>query len=161
MKAFARRGDFWSGLALAALGAYVVSQALQWPYMTEDGPGPGFFPRWYGSVMVLLSLWLVVATVMKPGANMMRSDPDTAPKAGKRRELARALVCWAAFVVSIALMPLAGFLVAFALLTWFIVSYLAGQSRVLGLALGIGGSLLFYLVFELALGVELPHGLLF
>jgi putative tricarboxylic transport membrane protein len=154
MKAFARRGDFWSGLALAALGAYVVSQALQWPYMTEDGPGPGFFPRWYGSVMVVLSLWLVASAVMKPG-------PDAAPRPGKRRELARALVCWAAFVGSIALMPLTGFLVAFALLTWFIVSFLARQSHVKGLALGIGGSVLFYLVFELALGVELPHGLLF
>jgi putative tricarboxylic transport membrane protein len=154
MKAFMRRGDFWSGLVLAGLGIYVVGQALQWPYMTEDGPGPGFFPRWYGSVMVLLSLWLVVSSVMKPG-------PDAAPRPGKRKELIRAFVCWAAFVVSLALMPVVGFLVAFALLTWFIVSFLAGQSHVKGLALGIGGSVVFYLVFQLALGVDLPRGLVF
>jgi putative tricarboxylic transport membrane protein len=154
MKAFVRRGDFWSGLALAALGAYIVGQALQWDYTTEDGPGPGFFPRWYGSVMVLLSLWLVATSVMN-------AAPGAQPRPGKRKELLRALGCWAAFVASIAAMPLAGFLVAFTLLTWFIVSYLAGQSHVKGLALGIGGSVLFYLVFQVALGVDLPRGLVF
>ena len=51
-----RRGDFWSGLALAALGAWIVREARGWPYMTEEGPGPGFFPVWYGSLMVVLSL---------------------------------------------------------------------------------------------------------
>jgi putative tricarboxylic transport membrane protein len=153
MKAFARRGDFWAGLVLAALGGYIVSEALQWSYMTEEGPGPGFFPRWYGGVMIVLSLWLVASTVMYPGA-------DAPPKAGKRKELVRALVCWLAFVLCVALMPLTGFLIAFALLTWFIVSFLAGQSHVKGLALGIGGSALFYAIFELALGVDLPHGLL-
>ena len=154
MKAFVRRGDFWSGLALAALGAYIVGQAFQWDYMTEDGPGPGFFPRWYGSVMVVLSLWLVATAVMK-------TAPGSQPRPGKRKELLRALTCWAAFVVSIVAMPYIGFLVAFTLLTWFIVSYLAGQSHVKGLALGIGGSLLFYLIFQTALGVDLPHGLIF
>jgi putative tricarboxylic transport membrane protein len=152
MAPFARRGDFWSGLALAALGAYVVGQALQWPYMGEDGPGPGFFPRWYGSVMLVLSLVLVASAVTK-------RTPDAPVRAVRRRELARAFACWGAFVASIAIMPLTGFLVSFALLTWFIVKVLARQSHVKGLALGIGGSILFYLVFELALGVDLPHGL--
>jgi putative tricarboxylic transport membrane protein len=154
MKAFARRGDFWSGLALAALGAYIVAQALRWDYMTEDGPGPGVFPRWYGGVMLLLALWLVASAVMRPGA-------DGPGRPGKRKELLRAMICWGAFVASIAIMPLTGFLVSFALLTWFIVSYLAGQSNVKGLALGIGGSAIFYVIFQLALGVDLPHGLAF
>ena len=33
--------------------------ALRWTYMGEDGPGAGFFPLWYGGVMVVLSLALV------------------------------------------------------------------------------------------------------
>ena len=44
MAPLARNGDFWSGLVLAALGAYIVGQARAWDYMTEDGPGAGFFP---------------------------------------------------------------------------------------------------------------------
>ena len=31
----------------------------------------------------------------------------------------------------------------------------------MGVALGIGGSAIFYVVFELALGVGLPHGMFF
>jgi putative tricarboxylic transport membrane protein len=152
MPPFARRGDFWSALVLAALGTYVVVQAHAWDYMTEDGPGPGFFPIWYGSAMIVLSLWLVATTVMKPGA---------AGKRVSRSELTRALGTWLAFVVCVASMPIAGFLIAFALLAWFIVRFMAGQSHRMGIALGIGGSALFYVIFELALGVGLPHGLLF
>jgi putative tricarboxylic transport membrane protein len=148
----ARRGDFWSGLALAALGAYIVIQAHAWDYMTEDGPGPGFFPIWYGSAMIALSLWLVANTAMKPAA---------AGKRVTRGELARALGTWAAFVACIALMPVAGFLVAFAVLAWFIVHFMAGKSHRMGVVLGIGGSAVFYLIFELALGVGLPHGMFF
>jgi putative tricarboxylic transport membrane protein len=150
MPPYARRGDFWSGLVLAGLGAYIVIQAHAWDYMTEDGPGPGFFPTWYGSAMVVLSLWLVAATARKPGALGGRVT---------RSELARALGTWLAFVACIALMPFAGFLVAFTLLTWFIVHFMAGKSHRMGLALGVGGSVLFYLIFELALGVGLPHGM--
>ena len=39
MASLARSGDFWSGLALAALGTYIVSEARGWVYMGEDGPG--------------------------------------------------------------------------------------------------------------------------
>src|ERR1700675_1010859 len=105
MNFFARSGDFWSGLALAALGAYVVSEAWTWVYMGEDGPGAGFFPMWYGSAMVVLSLALVAGTVMKKPA---RDEPDEI----RWRDLGRALACWAAFVMSIALMPVVGFAIS-------------------------------------------------
>ena len=34
-----RSPDFWSGLALAALGGYIVNEARRWDYLTPDGPG--------------------------------------------------------------------------------------------------------------------------
>ena len=55
MNSFTRKGDFWAGLVLAGLGIFIVTQAWGWSYMTEEGPGPGFFPLWYGTVMVGLS----------------------------------------------------------------------------------------------------------
>jgi putative tricarboxylic transport membrane protein len=148
---FARSGDFWSGLALAALGAYIVSQAWSWDYLGEEGPGPGFFPLWYGSLMVLLSLSLVANAVRKNAASTPVRWPD----------VRRALVCWAAFVISIALMPLAGFAVSFALLTWFMVAVMARQPQRIALPLAVGGALLFYALFELGLDLSLPRGLLF
>jgi putative tricarboxylic transport membrane protein len=149
MPAFARRGDFWSGLVLAALGAYILFEGSGWTYMGEDGPGPGFFPMWYGGAMVALSLFLVGSTVLRPAAS------GRAPSWG---ELRRALTCWAAFVACVALMKWAGFVVAFALLTWFIVAVMARRPQRVALSVAIGGAVLFYLLFEKALDVGLPAG---
>ena len=79
-----RKGDFWAGLLLAGLGFYIVSQAWAWPYMTEEGPGPGFFPMWYGTVMVALSLLLVAGTVF-------RHDPAAKQKLIRWSEMRRAM----------------------------------------------------------------------
>ena len=149
-----RRGDFWSGLALAALGAYVVLEARQWVYMGEDGPGAGFFPMWYGGAMIVLSLILVARTVFAGGA----SGP---PKAIEWHELSRALACWLAFVACVALMPYLGFSVSFALLTWFMIAVLARQRQRVALPLALGGAAVFYLLFAVALDLSLPKGLLF
>ena len=54
-----KSGDLWSGLALAALGVYIVAEARQWDYLAPEGPGAGFFPLWYGVAMIVLSLALV------------------------------------------------------------------------------------------------------
>ena len=59
MSAFVRKGDFWSGLALVALGAYIVKEAWAGNTWAWTVPGPGFFPLWYGGAMIVLSLLLV------------------------------------------------------------------------------------------------------
>jgi len=152
MPAFARRGDFWSGLVLAALGAYIVFEASGWTYKGEDGPGPGFFPLWYGGAMVVLSLLLVGGTVLRPaGAGHAPTWP----------ELRRALTCWGAFVACVALMKVVGFMVAFALLAWFVVAVMARQPQKVALSVAIGGAVIFYLVFDVALDVTLPQGIWF
>ena len=152
--AWARRGDFWSGLALAALGAYILLEARRWIYLGEDGPGPGFFPIWYGGAMVALSLCLVFRTVLRSP-----HDPSVKQDASKRRELARALTCWLAFVGCIALLPVLGFIPAFALLTWFIVALMFGQPQRIALPLAVGGALGFWAIFAWALDLPLPTGL--
>ena len=154
MGRLARSADFWSGLVLAALGTYIVVAARGWTYMGEDGPGPGFFPAWYGGAMVVLSLALAVGAVLKrhlPGA----SGPF------RWSELGRALACWLAFVACIALMPLLGFPIAFGLLTGFVVAVMARQSQRVALAYAVGGSLLFYAIFVLGLDLALPSAKLF
>jgi putative tricarboxylic transport membrane protein len=155
MSTWMRRGDFWSGLALAFLGAYIVGQARGWVYMGEDGPGAGFFPMWYGGAMIVLSLLLVAGTVLKA------ARASAPPGRVQWRDLGRAFACWAAFVACIALMPLVGFVISFALLTWFIVRVMAGERQRIAIGLAIAGSIAFYALFELALDLSLPRGLLF
>jgi putative tricarboxylic transport membrane protein len=149
-----RSGDFWSGLALAVLGTYIVTEARRWVYMGEDGPGAGFFPLWYGSAMIVLSLLLVAGTVLKRG-------PARSPEAFRWNDLGRAMTCWTAFVACVALMNVVGFAVAFALLTWFIIAVMARRPQRVALPVAIGGALVFYALFEMALDVSLPKGILF
>src|SRR5258706_9611559 len=151
MKPFLRSGDFWSGLVLAALGAYIVVQARGWVYMNEDGPGAGFFPLWYGGIMLVLSLLLVAGSVLKPSK---QSEV-------RWKDVSRAMTCWIAFTLSVALMPIAGFAVSFALLTWFIVKVMCGERQRTAFLVAISGEAGFYALFELGLDLTLPHGLLF
>ena len=151
MKLFLRSGDFWSGLALAALGAYILVQAHGWVYLGEEGPGAGFFPTWYGAAMLVLSLALVAASVFRPAA---RAEV-------KWKDVSRAFACWAAFAVSIAVMPLTGFAISFALLTWFIVKVMCGERQRTAILVAVGGAALFFLLFDVALDLSLPRGLLF
>lgn len=145
------RGDFWSGLTLAGLGAYILSEARGWDYLGPEGPGPGFFPLWYGLAMVVLSLFLVARSVLAK-----RTDAPSEPASWA--DIRRALTCWSALVVSVALLKIAGFVVSFALLSWFIVAVMFRRSQVQAWAIAIGGTALFYLLFDLALGLELPSG---
>jgi len=52
-------------------------------------------------------------------------------------------------------------LVAFAALSWFIVAVMARQPQKVALPVAIAGPILFYLLFDLALDVQLPTGLWF
>jgi len=136
-----RSPDFWSGLALAALGGYIVYTARGWEYLGQDGPGPGFFPLWYGIAMLALSFLL-----------MMKSGGE----AVSWRGAGRAFGAWAAFAVSVAVIKLVGFLIAFIGLTLFIVAVMYRRSPVVAALVAIGVAAGFYAVFPLALGVQLP-----
>lgn len=144
-----RPGDFWSGLALVALGAYIVAEARGWTYMDADGPGAGFFPLWYGIAMVVLSLCLVVRSLGGNGAS----------GASVWRDAARPFACWAALLVCVLLLKLTGFFVAFALLTWFVVAVMFRRPHRLAVPIALAGAVAFELVFDWGLGVGLPSGL--
>ena len=146
-----RSGDLWSGLALAGLGAYILFAARRWDYMTEEGPGAGVFPMWYGGVMLVLSLVLVASAVMKPGKHAQVAWKD----------VSRALVAWVAFVACIALMPVFGFAVSFALLVAFIVKVMCAEKLRTAILVAVIGSAGFYALFEWALDLSLPKGMFF
>ena len=138
-----RRGspDFWSGLVLAALGGFIVFRASGWEYLTPEGPGPGFFPLWYGIAMLALSLYLVVSPTDA------RLDP---------RGCGRALGTWAAIVVCIASLKWVSFVVSFAALVFFMVTLLYRRRTATAALVAIGMAAAFYVLFPLALGVPLP-----
>ena len=141
----ARSADFGSGLALGGLGAYIIVVASGWEYLGPDGPGPGFFPLWYGILMVVLSVMLALSSFSK-------KDNETIDWSGARS----AFITWAAFTVMVAVLKLVGFVIAFAALTFFIVLVMYRKPLKVAAVTAIAIAASFYAIFPLALGVPLP-----
>jgi putative tricarboxylic transport membrane protein len=146
------RGDLISSALLAGLGVFIIVEARRWDYMAPDGPGPGFFPMWYGIAMVALALGLLVAS--------LRGRAGGSGERVNWREVGRALYAWAALTACLALLKVLGFMLSLALLTLFIVSVMYRRPLLHGIAAGVLTSAGFYLLFPLALNVELPVGVL-
>jgi putative tricarboxylic transport membrane protein len=148
-KDIVRNGDVISSAVLAALGVYIVMEARHWAYLGDDGPGPAFFPIWYGIAMIVLSLALIAITI----ANKPKAEtPDW-------QGIGRALITWAAFAICAVLMSWLGFLIAFALLTFFMITFVFRQPPVTAAVVAVLAAAGFYVVFPLALSVALPTGM--
>ena len=139
------QADFWSGLALTALAAYIIVQASGWEYTSQDGPGPGFFPLWYGVAMAVLSLVLVISSAL-------RREPQRV----EWRGAGSAFGLWLALAISVALLKLVGFGIAFAALSLFVVAVMYRRRLRIAVAVALALAAGFYVVFPLALGVALP-----
>ena len=146
-----KSGDLWSGVALAALGLYIIVQARQWEYLGPEGPGPGFFPLWYGVAMLGFSALLIVSNLRRGYSRGNAIDWT---------KLGRALSTWFALAASVALFKPLGFVISFALLTYFIVAVMYRRPLATAALVAVASAGGFYLVFDLALGVPLPVGVL-
>ena len=148
-KSWYMKGDVASGAVLVALGVYIISEARRWNYSGPEGPGPGFFPLWYGIAMVILSLWLVVVSAVRPAAAGAKID---------WRGVGKAMLVWGVFAACTALLKPLGFLTVLALLTLFIVGVMYGKPLKIACVAAAGTTVGFYLLFSLALDVGLPVG---
>jgi putative tricarboxylic transport membrane protein len=146
-----KSGDLWSGVALAVLGLYIIVQARQWEYLGPEGPGAGFFPLWYGIAMLGLALLLIVSQLKRGAARGNAIDWT---------RLGRAFSTWLALAVSVALFKPLGFVISFALLTYFIVAVMYRRPLKTAALTAVASAAGFYLVFDRALGVPLPAGIL-
>ena len=146
------RGEVVSGVVLGALGGYIVSEAVRWEYLGPDGPGPGFFPVWYGAVMIVLSVVLVAQNFISVAA--------AAGKPVKWREVGRVFTVWAGFVACVALLKVLGFVLSFGLFVLFMVAGMYRRPWHVAVSVAAGCTAGFYLVFSFALDVRLPTGVL-
>jgi len=147
-----KTGDIVSGAVLAGLGIFIIAEAARWEYLGPDGPGPGFFPIWYGIAMVALAAVLVVQSLKSRAAET--GEPVN------WREVRRVLIAWGGFVVCVALLKVLGFIVSFGLFVLFVVAGLYRRPLHVALSVAVGCAAGFYLVFPFALDVRLPIGVL-
>jgi len=145
------KSELVAALLLIGLGAFVLARAWDWPYLTPDGPGPGFFPVWIGICIIALAALLVAAQVVRATAR----SPVAAtkwPGAG------RVLAGWAGLMVCVALLETAGFTASFLLLTVFLVMVIFRRRFLPALILGVSASAGFWVLFVKLLKVQLPAG---
>ena len=145
-----KTGDIVSGAVLAGLGVFIIVEARGWEYVGPDGPGPGFFPLWYGVCMVALSVLLVAMSLAQRA-----SVPE---KPVNWREVGRALAAWTGLALCVGLLKILGFLLAFGLFTFFLVAVMYRRPLGTAVAVSVGMPVGFYLLFPVALNVALPVG---
>jgi putative tricarboxylic transport membrane protein len=90
------------------------------------------------------------------------SSASRTPSAGTARvdwrRIGRSLAVWAALAASVAAFKLLGFVLSFAALTLFIVAVMFRRRLAVAAAVAASMAAGFYLLFPLALGVQLPVG---
>lgn len=145
------KGNLVAGACLAAFGLYVISVASKLPYVSEVGPGPGFFPLWLGIGLIIFASCLVL-TSFPAFTKESSSDSPT------WRETGRALAGWFGLMVAIALFGWIGFSVSFVALTIFLIVALDRRPLLLSVSVAIGLAVAFHLLFVVALDVSLPAG---
>jgi putative tricarboxylic transport membrane protein len=145
------KSNLIAAAGLAAFGIYVVYGGSKLSYVSDVGPGPGFFPFWIGIGFLLLGAYQMVLSY----ASARRHSGHVAPLWSGS---GRALGAWIGLAVAIALFRWIGFALGFVLLTIFLIVVLDRRPVVLALGIGAGLALAFYLLFEIALGVSLPVG---
>jgi len=145
-----KTGDIVSGAALAGLGVFIIVEARGWEYLGLDGPGPGFFPLWYGVCMVALSVLLVATSLVQ------RASVPATPV--NWHEVGRALAAWAGLALCVGFLKFLGFLLAFGLFSFFLVAVMYRRSLGTAAAVSVGTTVSFYLLFAFALNVDLPVG---
>ncbi len=142
---------FTAALCLAVFGAYVIYTGSKLSYVSEVGPGPGFFPFWIGVGLLLFSCYHSIQSWSAP-----RHQSETA---GPRwRGSGRAIAGWLAMALSIFLYRWIGFAASFVLLTVFFIVVIERRPALPALGIGLALALTFHLLFVVALGVSLPTG---
>ncbi len=145
------KGDLIAGACLAVFGFYVISVAVKLPYVSDVGPGPGFFPLWLGIGLVLFSACLIFACLRAPSVDVKSAPPW--------KGAGRALAAWFALMAAIALLGTLGFSLSFVLLTVFLIVALDRRPPLRALGVGVALAATFYLIFVAALDVSLPKAI--
>jgi putative tricarboxylic transport membrane protein len=143
------KADIVAAVCLALFGVYVISVASRLDYVSEVGPGPGFFPLWLGIGLVVFGAGLIAASFSHSPRGENATSWTTA---------GRSLTGWLGLMVAVALLGKLGFALVFVLLTVFFVAALDRRPILLALGIGVGLAVAFQLIFVVALDVSLPTG---
>ena len=146
------KSNLIASFCLAAFGGYVTRAGAKLSYVSEVGPGAGFFPFWIGIGLIVFSSYQIISFFF--------AAPSQAPATGQPGWYGsrRVWTGWLAIATTIFLFRWIGFAGSFVLLTLFYMVVLEQRPALHALAIGLALALVFQLLFVTALGVALPSG---
>lgn len=148
-----RRVDIGIGAFVGALGAFGVSQSLDLPLIQRGGiPGPGMFPLILSIALVMLGGLVIFSRLRAQTAEYPRFEGPS------RDELRRVLAVMGGLAVSIALLPVIGYLASTMLLVAFLVLWVERLRSLPALLTVVALPGIFFLLFAVLLSVRLPGG---
>lgn len=142
-----------SALVWLAAGATVVTETRTLEYTSEFGPGPGFFPFWLGLVVIALGSVLLVKSAFRPADGEELALPS-------RYAARQMFLVMAGFFGFVFLAEPVGFLLSIGLLFFFLLVFVERRGWRFSLMVSAASTLAFWAVFDRALQLQLPQGLL-
>lgn len=156
-------GTFWEGRSglvmpavIAAFSLYLLIGVLTMDVGDADFPGPRFFPT------ILAVLGLVLAVIIAIGALRTRELPENKSGGTWRFHSDFQSLAWSVggFLAFAVLLPWLGWILAAALLFWCVARGFGSRRPLFDILLALFMSSLAYLGFSVAVGLNLPSGIL-
>lgn len=154
-----RRVDAVTGCLAAVVAAFALIEAFGLSLSGRaGGPGPGLFPALLSALLLVLGLALLVSALRVrspgPGADVSSTPVFEARRVGRAGGVAVGLAA------SVAILPIAGFLLTGLLLVGYLILVVESRRGVWGVVAAVLIPGLAYLIFATLLSVRLPVGVL-
>lgn len=127
--------------------AFIFYQSLDFQYYSEFGPGPGFFPRWLGGALMVLSALNIWQSVTKE----IIWFRDVLPERKEFRIIVKICV---SIVLFIMIVPYSGFTIAGTIIL-FILFY-PEYKWYSALGMSVATTVIVFIAFKLLLHIPLP-----
>ncbi len=137
----------WAGIVILLYAGTFFYQSLSLEYYTRMGPGPGFFPRWLGGLLFVLTLCYIWEAVKHKAVSLRDLLPEG-------RALGNMGAMLGGLIVFTLILRYTGFVTAGAVLMFAMFIRDFRWPYALGAAVGV--SVLLFVVFQGLLGVSLP-----
>lgn len=124
--------------------------SFTYPYQTQFGPGPGFFPLWISGMMIAFSLAFIYKILKQ----------DIQGKFFKNKSSFNALGNYLILLfLSILFIPVIGLILSLGLFCLLTFRFFDNHSWKNSLTVSIGAMVIFYLIFVVWLKLPLPTGI--
>lgn len=150
-----KKGDRVFSVIGMGLSLWLIIESMQFDYLSEFGPGPGFEPFWLGIILALLSISLLINTFRRKG----KEEDETSCLPGWK-SLGRVgiiILFIAAFALSFNTL---GFLLTVFLFVALILYCLEGIGILKSLFYGIVFTGFVFFVFDYWMEINFPKGFL-